>query len=344
MSYRKRRRGFTLIELLVVIAIIAILIALLLPAVQQAREAARRSACSNNLKQIGLAMHNYHETCGMFPIGVHHSVPGSWGFSWWVPILPYIDQATTYNKLLQEGNGVGYTGSTAGTAGRLNGEAVHKVDISTMLCPSSPMDTAKDTGGGQWTTRPQYVGISGAADGNGFTNDPMHPQRTCCDCCSSVGGNTYGGISARGGVLVPIKAIKIRDIIDGTSYTLVVGECSDYALDAAETRVQINSNHGWMMGTPSGDQNSGTRKFNITTIRYAPNAVRQIGAVPGGGGLGLDGVGNNDGPNNGIYSPHAGGVHVLFADGSTHFISENIDMLTLKRLASRDDKEPIGDF
>ena len=88
-----RQRGFTLIELLVVIAIIAVLVALLLPAVQQAREAARRSACKNNLKQIGLALHNYHDTYNSLPLGVRNDQGNRWGMSWFVGILPYVDQA-----------------------------------------------------------------------------------------------------------------------------------------------------------------------------------------------------------------------------------------------------------
>ena len=94
-------RGFTLIELLVVIAIIAILIALLLPAVQQAREAARRTQCKNNLKQLGLAFHNYHDTFTLFPIGVQSAGPnaGHYGPSFYAGILPYLEQANVYNRL-----------------------------------------------------------------------------------------------------------------------------------------------------------------------------------------------------------------------------------------------------
>ena len=98
LNVLRKRRGFTLIELLVVIAIIAILIALLLPAVQQAREAARRSTCKNNLKQIGLALHNYHDVFGTFPIG---SQVTYYRANWRSAILPYIDQAPAYNKLTQ---------------------------------------------------------------------------------------------------------------------------------------------------------------------------------------------------------------------------------------------------
>ncbi len=335
MHFKRCRRGFTLIELLVVIAIIAILIALLLPAVQQAREAARRSSCSNNLKQIGLALHNYHDVFGMFPMGTTTAQAGGWGFSWWVGVLPYLDQAGTYNKLLMEGAHVGWTGAGAGAA---NGLIVNKIAFSSMICPSSPVPPTKDTGAGRITTIPQYIGITGAADGNGFTNSPVHPQWACCNCCPSVTGNPWGGLHARGGVLIPLGGVSAKNITDGMSNTLAVSECSDFARNASDLPVQINNNHGFLMGQAGATVVPTSRSFNITTIRYAPNAVTTTG------GTTLPGVGNNDGPNNGIYSAHQGGVHVLLADGSTHFISENIDMLTLKLLATRDDGQNLGEF
>ena len=118
----KKKKGFTLIELLVVIAIIAILIALLLPAVQQAREAARRTQCKNNLKQVGLALHNYHDVALSFPIGSNASNTnsngdGHWGVSWWARILPYADQAPLYNTLQFEGNHPGWTHDTGNDGG-----------------------------------------------------------------------------------------------------------------------------------------------------------------------------------------------------------------------------------
>src|ERR1700679_1710963 len=97
MMTKPKRPGFTLIELLVVIAIIAVLIALLLPAVQQARESARRTQCKNNLKQLGLALAHYHDSTQKFPCGAS-GASGGWGHSFWVPILPYIDQAALYNQ------------------------------------------------------------------------------------------------------------------------------------------------------------------------------------------------------------------------------------------------------
>ena len=115
---RLRNRGFTLIELLVVIAIIAVLIALLLPAVQQAREAARRSQCKNNLKQLGLAIHNYHDTANVFPVQTSYGPAVSYHWSWIVMILPYIDQASRYNQANFSLDGLNTTVNASGVTNR----------------------------------------------------------------------------------------------------------------------------------------------------------------------------------------------------------------------------------
>ncbi|MDB4637369.1 DUF1559 domain-containing protein [Planctomycetaceae bacterium] len=317
-----RQRGFTLIELLVVIAIIAVLVALLLPAVQQAREAARRSACKNNLKQIGLALHNYHDTYNSLPLGVRNDQGNRWGMSWFVGILPYVDQAPLYNQLNPSAAHSGYIG---------NGAVANRKTISVLACPSSPMDPInKDTGRG-WTQRPHYIGISGATNGDGFTNPTNSNQFNTNNCCSA----TPQGIRSVNGVLVPSKGLTFATIQDGTSNTIAVGECSAFFYDAAGNSPRaVNSNHGWMMGTNSGSQRPGNRTFNLTTIRYAPNTTNDS----------LPGTGNNDGENNGIYSAHTGGVQILLADGSVRFLSENISMLTLRRLATRNDGQPVGAF
>jgi prepilin-type N-terminal cleavage/methylation domain-containing protein len=314
--HRSRNRGFTLIELLVVIAIIAILIALLLPAVQQAREAARRSTCKNNLKQIGLAMHNYHGTFNGFPLGVRRDAAGGWGMSWFVGLMPGLDQGPLYNKLNPSASHSGYVG---------NGAQANGLVISVLACPSSPIPTnATNTGNGN-TMKPHYVGISGATDGNGFVNSPA--QFNVTGCCGSV---TAGQIRSRNGVLIPSKSVRFRDMTDGPSNVIVVGECSDF-FDGAH----VNSNHGWMMGTNQASQTvTNERTFNITTIRYPPNSKDNT----------LPGTGNNDGANNGIFSPHVGGVQCLLGDGRVRFISDNIDMLTLRRLATRSDGQPLGEF
>ncbi len=338
-----RRRAFTLIELLVVIAIIAILIALLLPAVQQAREAARRTQCKNNLKQIGLALHNYHDTFNTLPIGGVGSAWGGWGFSWWMRILPGLEQATVYNQINFSGVHPGWTccGDAVGSA---NGAVMRQATITTALCPSSPLEKKRDTGGGP-TTITQYHGIMGATTGNGYTN-PASSTALCCGCC---GGQQATGIISGAGTLVVGKSIGFSDMTDGTTNVMVVGEASNFIWTAAQSAggtktVAVNGAHGIMMGSPNVTVVEACpgcmfeRPFNLTTVRYAPNApaINNDAAWPG--------VGDNYGSNNPLSSAHTGGVQVLLGDGSARFISDNIDMLTLRRLATRNDGQVLGEF
>jgi|688.fasta_scaffold302408_1 prepilin-type N-terminal cleavage/methylation domain-containing protein len=340
-----RRRAFTLIELLVVIAIIAILIALLLPAVQQAREAARRTQCKNNLKQIGLGLHNYHDTYGTLPIGGVGSSASGWGFSWYMRILPNIDQANVFSRINFSGTHPGW--SCCGDAvGQANGDVMRAATIPWATCPSSPMEVKRDTGGGP-TTIPQYYGISGATNGNGYTN-PTNTVANCCGCC---GGQQATGQQSGNGTLVITKAIGFKDIVDGTTNTIAVGEASNFIYNAAPaaggTRtVQVNGAHGIMMGSPNiystetyaANGWTHERPFNLNTVRYAPNApvVDNDANWPG--------VGNNFGSNNPLNSAHTGGVQVLLGDGSARFISDNIDLLTLRLLCTRNDGRVIGEF
>jgi len=337
----RRRSGFTLIELLVVIAIIAILIALLLPAVQQAREAARRTQCRNNLKQIGLALHNYHDNYQLFPNGNVASSVGGWGPSWYVRIFPYVDQSPVYNQLTFNGVHPGWTccGDAAGTGGTANGAVLNGVVFNFALCPSSPLEKLRDSGGSQ-TTNPNYWGIMGATDGNGFVNPPSRVAN-CCGCC---GGQNATGVMTAGGMFGSLFARGIKDCTDGTTNVILVGEHSNFIRDVNGAPVQVTGAHGILMGGPNltrNDQCQGCmfeRQFNLTTVRYPPNApaINDNVAWPG--------VGDNFGINNPLNSTHTGGVHVLLGDGSVKFISNNINLQTLRWLCTRDDGNPVGEF
>ncbi len=188
----QRRRGFTLIELLVVIAIIAILIALLLPAVQQAREAARRSSCRSNMKQLGIAMHNYHEAHGVFPYGsqIERSGATHRRDCWFHRILPFVEQANLYDL---------YEADTT--------EYVHQIDnqisqtvVPTLVCPSNPGAPGKGGGGDTTSFQGSYV------------------------VCVGIGTASFASNTDHGGMFYMDSDTKFRDLTDGSSNTLMASE------------------------------------------------------------------------------------------------------------------------
>lgn len=320
------RTGFTLIELLVSVAIISVLIALLLPAVQMAREASRRTSCQSNLRQIGLALHNYESSNGRYPIGCR--AQRGMGPSWWVGILPHIGQSSLYGRFDMLSNNNGFPSLCLA-----NGKLADGVIVGTMLCPSSPLPDSLKTGNFMHT-RPSYVGISGATSEGGFTEQRVNV------CCTP---QVTGQISA-GGFLVPNSGLKHRDLADGLSYVIAVGEASDFAVDNNGTKRSIDGGFpvGWMTGTSAtgtppnynASLSFSPACWNVTTIRYRPNDRRYM----------QPGVLENHGPNNPLLSAHRGGVNALVADGSVHYLSDSIDLRNLKRLATRDDGQTVIDY
>ncbi len=326
-----RRSGFTLIELLVVIAIIAVLIALLLPAVQQAREAARRSECKNKLKQIGLALHNHHEAYSRLPPSGATDTPpfgtggAGWGSSWMVFILPYVDQAAMFNKWAFSGQS-GYTNNQNG-----NGTCSGK-KMAAYACPSSLRIQMSPNQPTSWVAH--YTAIAGAVDGAipGFS-DPLRSV--------TQGGN---GIIGRSGCMSNLSQINFRDITDGTTNVMLVGEASGILFDTSgnpNLAWHPGYQHAWSMGTSSLNSD---RAFNSTTIRYSPNDFRNAGAGNVGWTAGTGGINDNQGVNTPLTSNHVGGVHVLLGDGSVRMISDNIDYATFARLAVRDDGQALGEY
>ena len=321
----QQRRGFTLIELLVVIAIIAILIALLLPAVQQAREAARRSQCKNNLKQIGLALASYEEVHKLYPIGNRNNgVLGGWGQSFWVGLLPLLDQDALFKKWNHSVVNSGY--NDPGNVAIGNGIA-----FPFAWCPSSPLRASFETtpSNGGATPVITYTGIAGA------TPDP---QGRSADWGS--------GKSGTGGVLFYYSKIGSRDLRDGSSNIMAVAEQSDFLVETAtgQQRIAIQSwPHGMFMGSGSGD-----RSFNCATVRYKVNYKQAVGGHNYNGALcnGASGTGvcGNSGVNNPIQSAHSGGAHTVLCDGTVRFLNANMDLATLLNLAVRDDNKPLGEF
>ena len=313
-------RGFTLIELLVVIAIIAVLIALLLPAVQQAREAARRTQCKNSLKQFGLAIHNYHDVGNSLPpsITVAPSCCGLSGVGALVHLLPYIDQAPVYNTINFNSALVNWDTPVSNSAPA--GSRYFEITPPGFRCPSdtSPVFNNVNGRGLMWA-----AGSYGLCDGaqyhaanNGCGAYQGNVFGTGSNYLSSIADpTTVSGIYSRGGY-----AARFRDVTDGLSNTIFMGEirseCSDHA------------QQGW----------AGTN-----TNFFSTTAPINFNTCPGSSGAGC----NNPTAWNtsmGFKSRHVGGAHILLGDGSSRFISENIDYMTYQKLGDRRDGQVVGDF
>ncbi len=288
-------RGFTLIELLVVIAIIAILIALLLPAVQQAREAARRSTCKNNLKQIGLALHNYNETFRMFAPGVV-PYPASFtspaGFvaseeswNWMAFILPQMDQAPLFKNLNINGQTLGSWGSST------NLNQIFPA-LNVFVCPS-------DEGGGRLMTGGIRVNFQGNHFPNASSFQP--PKSNYLGVCGYFDHNRPSNYThnPNNGMLYNLSAISFKDIKDGASNTFMVGERDERC--GAGTWIGSRNPQG--AGARGNDYSMG----RISVVLNDPINTGSANCTDG------------------FSSAHTGGAHFLFADGSTHFISDNIN-------------------
>jgi prepilin-type N-terminal cleavage/methylation domain-containing protein/prepilin-type processing-associated H-X9-DG protein len=322
-------RAFTLVELLVVIAIIGVLVALLLPAVQAAREAARRMSCQNNLKQLGLAIHNYESAHKTFPPG-GQPAPGTsnnYGVSWLAIILPYTEQNSMYDKMDLTGatapqTGVVYFRSGFGNAH--NGNLLRGKFIKTFWCPSSNLARwalqSIDPPGPEGVMSPTYVGISGGT---------QHPDSTLIvNKDGNADPHNATGRLSKAGVLVSSQQIRIGQITDGTSNTLAAGEQSSPCLTAAGQKVDCRSDfgHGFPMGPSTYAANQ--RDWNITSVRYAINTRA----------YNLTGIGDiYYGNNRPIQSAHPGGANVLFADGSVRLLVESTSLTELMNLCNRDD-------
>lgn len=325
----KRPRGFTLIELLVVIAIIAILIALLLPAVQQAREAARRSQCKNNLKQIGLAFQNYHDTFNTFPPG-YVDERGSGGtiadneghWAWSAMILPYLDQAPLYNQM----NPGSTTASTA--LNDANVRTSMQQPLTVFRCPSDTGPNLNGNGG------QEIQADSGTNYGLPVSNYvASNNNRTLRQSRSTNGAN---GGSAATGAFWRDSNLRFRDITDGSSNTILVGERS-YKVGTVDFYAGTLYAAREFGGTGGPEQASGNQGliaiFGASTYAINPASPSTVSTRQA------------------FSSQHTGGAHFVLADGAVRFISENINLntddavnSTLENLIGVADGQVIGEF
>lgn len=304
-SKQPRVKGFTLIELLVVIAIIAILVALLLPAVQQAREAARRSQCKNNLKQIGLALHNYHDVYNKFPVGTYGCC---WG-TWMISTFPYMEQSAVFD-LYEHNRKFGVPVDDARYGHDLN-KPVTTRRFSMFSCPSD----SEHNYGTAALSKHNYLANFG---NTGFRQE------------ATLNGVTFEGapFSPGSDTSAPVKGF--RDITDGLSNTMLVAEGLQgvgndlrglvwYSYDAAFTTYKgPNSNTPDAMNAGCVDNPEKNLPCTTATTSNPDNISAR--------------------------SRHPGGVQVTLGDGSARFISENIDLDTWRALSTTQGSEVIGEF
>lgn len=319
----RRVRGFTLIELLVVIAIIAVLIALLLPAVQAARAAARRIQCVNNMKQLGIGMHNFHDSQGTFPWGAKNSPSQSWSFL----ILPYLEQVAMSNALNINAPSTDFRNST-----------VVQSRLALFNCPSDP------NAGAMWLSS-KPTSIPNRAKGNyvvNWGNSDYVQNMTLTDSFAPADLGSFGTlVSIRGPFRVnnttnAISPFSMRDIVDGTSNTMMISELKIAAdfngkSDARGDIWSGGTKCGYMFTAATGpnstvaDQLDGKdgcpNPANSPPCFAASGAQRQFDAAR---------------------SFHSGGVNVLLCDGSVKFVKDSISIPTWRALSTKDGGEIIS--
>ena len=308
------QRGFTLVELLVVIAIIAVLVGLFLPAVQMAREAARRMSCTNNLRQLALAAHHYHDANGRFPTGARLPVDvagtPSGGTNAWVELLPYFEQGNLYRNWDYEDNRNNVTGGKNATQAKI---------IHVLICPSDPLPservwelTAETAASPPWSRG--FYGLS--SYGGSAGKRAVH-----------TGGPPAFSRISRDGMFYLASNIAMPDVQDGTSNTFLFGERFHHDPEFDRQRPNVwpdaTSVGGW--GRWGYVANAGAM-FQVTLHTAAPINYR---APPEGDFSTLENRGCAFG------SGHPGGANFAFTDGSARFVRDMLPLATLQALSTR---------
>jgi len=325
--------GFTLVELLVVIAIIGVLVALLLPAIQAAREAARRSACQNNLRQVGVALNNYADVNKWYPLGVQGGTKGfvDDGYGWATQLLPQLEQRAVYD-LIHNKTSV-HNGGTVPYPGIFYFHFQVKKQIipggatplSVFRCPSSELASHAENLGSEWThangyATSDYKGCTGLGDNGIFFK------------------RSDGVNATQAGSQQNYTRTRPADVTDGLSNTIAVGESAYYIIrrDGANNRWPI-----WMGGYGFGADEAVLFKTDeqaLINCRINPKSLvgfqekRQPTDPPGP----MD--------DDCAFSFHEGGAYFAFADGSVHFLSEDINVRTYEYLGTKNDDNVVGDF
>lgn len=362
VRYRLKRSGFTLIELLVVIAIIGVLVALLLPAVQQAREAARRSQCKNNLKQLALALHNYHDSFSMFPPGnvnqgattcAPSNLPGNSPDNsrapWTVLVLPYVEQTGLYNQFNMAAPFMGRWDFRTITNGLPNTNfALQEVDSPVVFrCPSNPSFSTD-----------RYINCYNGCSGGGNTCTATGPNAALAPCYNAsfgptgIGGSPYppttavpaGRLFWDNGVLYQNSSVSIGKISDGASNQILVGETMYVGL--ARNYTDSSSGNAFHWTWASGIRpNAGTTPvlFQISAAFSPINTPwfsftwAQAVAREGSGSAHSQLM-------EGFSSWHDGGCHMAFGDGRVIFMNQNINLFTYNVLGARADGNVAGEY
>lgn len=334
---RIAQRGFTLIELLVVIAIIAILIALLLPAVQQAREAARRSQCKNNKKQIGLAFHNYHDTHRTFPFAFMVG-PDLNASSWATMLLPYLDQAPLYNQWDSRVPAFNEAVAMFPAAAVQQNLAVIRTPLTVFFCPSTPSQNEHNyslpaNAGGAGV--PPFALTWTAARSDYCITTGVRGDFATIAYAGNAGGDRGGAINPVGLLNPGARTSSMAQLTDGSSNTFLIGE--RVGGTQIYHKMQVNQAASSTLGVAQG----GAWGDFLNGEHWLKGSLHDGTDGPDGGPCAINCTNLRSG---GFMSFHVGGAHFLMGDGAVRFISENVAAFTFAALITRSKGEVVGEF